>query len=108
MSETILSCPMCDSESVLSHDGDFDEPDRAGQFWVECTGDDCMINGLPSNTAEEAIRRWNRRAEPETTKRLINAAREALDAWTEDTREWTELAESIDAIKPFYDQEETK
>jgi hypothetical protein len=45
---------------------------------------------------------------PETTKRLINAAREALDAWTEDTREWTELAESIDAIKPFYDQEETK
>lgn len=52
-----LPCPFCGSEPW----GVFGEP---GDMYVECDGDDCGSMHFASDTREEAVLQWNRRASP--------------------------------------------
>lgn len=48
---TLKQCPFCQSNNVSVLDDGF------SRYSVECS--DCMCSGPPSDTEEEAIRRWN-------------------------------------------------
>jgi Lar family restriction alleviation protein len=59
MSEKLKPCPFCGSSHVLAED--FEEFDM-GMYWIRCG--DCGAGCSTKDTTEEAIKAWNRRAEP--------------------------------------------
>jgi|MedtruStandDraft_1076414.scaffolds.fasta_scaffold00506_19 uncharacterized protein with LGFP repeats len=57
---SLLPCPFCGSESLLSADGD--------GVYAGCSSPDCSINPITQTYAlkRDAIRAWNRRAGSES------------------------------------------
>lgn len=61
MSEELLPCPCCASESKLT----IPNPKRMTAYYIECVNPSCQLQGRMSGSKDKVIAAWNRRTPPE-------------------------------------------